>query len=83
MSVDEEQLNEPTEPTQLQIDRRRIRDLEAALKIVHQALIEVAHAQDVGPWWYTKGANGLYQQVAMWVRKGLDAIAAVRLKEDA
>jgi hypothetical protein len=63
--------------------RQRVVALESAVKIVHQALIEVHHAQSVGASWYTKGHAGLYNQVAMWVRKGLDAIAAVRLKEDA
>ncbi len=72
-------LNEPTEPTQLQIYARRISALEAALRITHQALIETAHAQSVGADWYTKGASGLYQQVAMWVRKGLDAIRKAHL----
>jgi capsule polysaccharide export protein KpsE/RkpR len=59
----------------------RIVALEAALKVCHQALIEVDHAQSVGASWYTKGHAGLYNQVAMWVRKGLEAIAAVRLKK--
>lgn len=54
----------------------RVKSLEAAMKIAHQAL---AHAQAVGANWYTRGASGLYQQVAMWVRKGREAIAAQHL----
>ena len=62
--------------TELVAARKRIAQLEAALKVCHQALIETAHAQDVGASWYTRGADGLYRQVHMWVRKGLDAIKA-------
>lgn len=53
-----------------------------ALKTAHQALLEVAHAQDVGPEWYTRGASGLRQQVAMWVRRGLDALNKARPVEN-
>lgn len=52
----------------------RLNRLEAALKVCSQALLEIAHAQEVGPWWFTKGERGLYNQVAMWVRKGREAI---------
>lgn len=53
-----------------------------ALKTAHQALLEVAHAQDVGPEWYTRGASGLRQQVGMWVRRGLDALNKARPTEN-
>jgi len=49
-----------------------------ALKTAHQALLEVRHAQQVGPEWYTRGAGGLFQQVRMWVDRGLDAINKAR-----
>jgi hypothetical protein len=49
-----------------------------ALKTAHQALLEVTHAQDVGPEWYTRGASGLRQQVAMWVTRGLEALNKTR-----
>lgn len=57
----------------------RIAALDAALAVVNQALLEVAHAQSCGANWYTRGASGLYQQVAMWVRKGREAIAKAAL----
>lgn len=53
-----------------------------ALKTAHQALLEVAHAQDAGPEWYTRGASALRQQVAMWVRRGLDALNKARPTEN-
>lgn len=53
-----------------------------ALKTAHQALLEVAHAQDVGPEWYTRGTSALRQQVAMWVKRGLDALNKARPSEN-
>jgi hypothetical protein len=46
----------------------------APIDVLRQTLLEVAHAQQSGAEWYTKGHNGLYQQIALWVRKGDDAI---------
>ena len=66
----------------VQDHRARIAQIEAALKVTHQALIETMHAQEVGASWYTKGESGLYQQVHMWVRKGLEAIAACSVSEN-
>ena len=43
------------------------------IKIMQQALLEINHAQREGPDWYTKGDSGLYQQVRMWLDKGLKA----------
>lgn len=48
--------------------------LQDALKEARQALLEVQHAQEVGANWYTRGESGLYQQVAMWIRRGVAAI---------
>jgi hypothetical protein len=53
----------------------------AVITVAHQALIEVSNAQSIGPWWYTKGEKGLYQQVAMWVGRALESIAALKSKE--
>lgn len=52
----------------------RLRD---ALKTAQQALMEVQHAQECGPGWYTRGEQGMYQQTCTWVRKGLAAIREV------
>lgn len=48
------------------------------LKTIEQTLMEVRHAQEVGADWYTQGRVGLYGQVAMWVRKGFEAINKVK-----
>lgn len=58
----------------------RIAELEAALRVTHQALLEVRHAQECGPGWYTRGESGLYQQVSMWVRRGLEAITKANVQ---
>jgi hypothetical protein len=51
-----------------------IEQLRAALKVAQQSLVEFSHAQEVGPSWYTRGANGMYQQVSLWLRRGLEAV---------
>jgi len=56
-------------------------EVDAALRAARQALFEVRHAQQCGASWYTRGERGLYDQVAMWVRRGLEAIAPL-LSED-
>jgi hypothetical protein len=50
-----------------------VEQLRDALKTARQALMEVQHAQESGPGWYTKGESGMYQQTTMWVRRGLTA----------
>jgi hypothetical protein len=55
-----------------------ITKLREALKVTHQALLEFNHAQQCGPGWYTRGEHGMYQQIYMWLRKGLDAIKECR-----
>lgn len=50
--------------------------VDEALRVAQQALMEVAHAQEVGPQWYSRGESGLRNQVDMWVRKGLTALQA-------
>lgn len=47
--------------------------LRDSIKTANQALMEVDHAQNIGPGWYTRGEDGLRQQVRMWVRRGLEA----------
>lgn len=44
------------------------------IMVLQQTLSEVAHAQQCGAQWYTKGASGLFTQVSMWVRRGQAAI---------
>lgn len=48
-----------------------------SIKTIRQTLLEVAHAQQCGSEWYTKGSQGLYQQVSMWVRRGTEAVKKV------
>lgn len=57
--------------------RAEIARLREALKTTRQALMEVQHAQECGPEWYTRGVNGMYQQTSTWVRKGLSAAREV------
>ena len=49
-------------------------EARAALKVAHQSLIEFRHAQECGPSWYTRGERGMYQQVALWLRRGMEAV---------
>lgn len=46
----------------------------AALKVAQQAILEFNHAQECGPNWYTRGKDGMYQQVNLWLRSGLEAV---------
>lgn len=48
--------------------------LKEQLSIVKQTMLEVSAAQNNGPWWFTRGEQGLYQQVATWVRNGNEAL---------
>lgn len=51
-----------------------IEQLEAALKVCQQLILEVSHAQRNGSDWYTRADVGLYQQVSMWIGKAQTAI---------
>jgi len=59
----------------------KITKLRAALKVMHQALLEFSHARNCGPSWYTRGYDGMYAQVHMWLQRGLAAAASVRAEE--
>ena len=59
-------------------DAIEIRDLwlDAAwpdILTMQQALLEIRHAQNAGPGWYTNGEPGLKKQVRLWLDKGLKA----------
>ena len=43
------------------------------IKTMQQALLEIRHAQNAGPGWYTNGEPGLKKQVRLWLDKGLKA----------
>ena len=61
----------------LEMENRELRAerdaLKDRLKIANQGFLEIAHAQECGPGWYTRGLNGMWQHVYMWVRRGLEA----------
>jgi hypothetical protein len=57
-----------------------IKSLKETLKINQQALLEVRHAFDAGPQWYTKGESGMRNQVRLWLIKAEAANAALREK---
>lgn len=48
--------------------------MDEQIKILRQMLLEVHHAQTAGPGWYTRGEDGLYQQVSMWIEKSRGAL---------
>lgn len=50
-----------------------VKALVEALKVTRQALMEIRHAQQRGPDWYTRGESGMYRQVSHWLTKGLEA----------
>lgn len=60
-----------------------VSDFKEHLSTIKQAFLEVAHAQYNGSAWYTRGESGLYQQVAMWVRKGNAAVDAIGAAQEA
>lgn len=51
-----------------------IETLRAALKVAQQSLLEFSAAQERGPSWYTRGEQGMYSQVRLWLRRGLEAV---------
>lgn len=51
--------------------------LRAVLNTAHQTVLEVMHAQEVGSNWYTRGANGLYQQVSRWTTRAFQELKSV------
>lgn len=48
----------------LRADNERLRNVE---KTARQFMLEVSHAMQTGPGWYTKGEDGLRQQVYRWI----------------
>lgn len=46
----------------------------AVLKIAQQAILEFSTAQERGPQWYTRGKDGMYRQVELWLQRGLEAV---------
>ena len=54
--------------------KAQVGELERVLGVANQALLEVSHAQECGPGWYTQGEAGLYGQVRMWLDKAFKEI---------
>lgn len=57
----------------------KVSELREQMKVINQMILEVAHAQNAGPDWYSRGENGLRAQVRMWVERG--HIAANKINE--
>lgn len=55
----------------------KIEAQQAALSVCSQFLLEVSHAMASGPNWYTKGEQGLRQQIYMWIERTHKALAGV------
>ena len=56
----------------------KIERLDSVIKVLHQAILEVDHAQQDGASWYTKGSSGLYQQVRLWINKSYEALKTLK-----
>jgi hypothetical protein len=67
---------EPTGPQYvLAVDHdAEVKELRSALKVAQQSLLEFSLAQERGPSWYTRGEQGMYSQVSLWLRRGLEAV---------
>ena len=48
--------------------------IKKQVKVLQQMVMEVSHAQQKGPGWYTRGTDGMFQQVQMWIGRGQAAI---------
>lgn len=56
---------------QLAAENKRLKE---ALSVCEQAIIEFSAAQERGPGWYTRGVDGMYAQIRLWLGKAFDAI---------
>ncbi len=54
-----------------------VAELIAVIKVLQQTVMEVRHAQDNGPWWYTKGERGLYMQVRLHLDRANVALNSI------
>ena len=54
----------------------KIAELEAVRNTANQFMLEVAHAMQSGPTWYTRGESGLRSQIHMWIGRMQKALAA-------
>jgi predicted nuclease with TOPRIM domain len=45
-----------------------------ALKTCNQFVLEVSHAMQCGPDWYTRGESGLRNQIQTWINKASEAV---------
>jgi len=55
--------------------KQRLRKLEAVREVSQHFLLEVSHAMQCGPGWYTHGENGLRKQIYMWIERERKALA--------
>ncbi len=60
-------------------DKEKIKELLEVIRVLRQTVMEVRHAQNQGNSWYTKGEEGLYQQVRLHLDRADRAIESVRL----
>ncbi len=56
---------------------RDINTLSEVIKILEQTVMEVRHAQQSGARWYTKGDDGLFQQVRLHLDRADKSIKSV------
>jgi len=56
--------------------------LRAVVDTSRQFMLEVSHAMESGPSWYTRGESGLRKQVYMWIERMRKALAALEVDDD-
>jgi hypothetical protein len=55
-----------------------IAKIMGAISDVEQALLELTHAIDVGPEWFTNGRRGQIQQATLWNQRAAAALKVIR-----
>jgi len=58
-------------------DKVKTSDLIEAIKVLDQTVREVRHAQQCGARWYTKGDDGLFQQVRLHLDRADKALKSI------
>lgn len=61
--------------------QEEIEQLLAVKKVSEQFMLEVSHAMQSGPSWYTKGEDGLRHQIYAWIERMRKALEQFNDKE--
>ena len=52
-------------------------ELIEVIRVLRQTVMEVRHAQNSGPDWYTRGASGLFMQVMTHLDRADEALKSI------